>query len=186
VARLASLNATSRKSLHHSGMKTLLVLMFAAACGGTTTTPAEPGHEADGERVHEGGHVKLWVPAGWAVEGDADSLVMTAPDHSVSLEVTVIDAKDLGTALLAIGAAALVGYDHLELVGAPQSGDINGMAALFQDGHATYHGTPVDLSVGVVDTPAEKFLLVVGEGETDRWEQHEGTIREVMHRIRPI
>jgi hypothetical protein len=165
---------------------TILLLALTAACGGTTNS-AEPGQAFETERVHESGHVKLWVPHGWAVDDSTpDTLVMTSPDRAVSLEVSVVDGKDLGSALLAVGAAALIGYDNLQLVGSPQSGDINGMAALFQDGRGSYHGTPVELSVGIVDTPADKFLLVVGEAETAAYAEHAETIRQVMHNIKPL
>lgn len=165
----------------------LAFAVSAAACGATLD---EPHHAVLGdptERVHDGGHVKLWIPPGWAVDQEnTDTLVMSAPDQTVSLEVTLLDAKDLAGALAGVTLAALIDYDHLELVGAPQSGDVNGMNALFQAGHATYKGNPVELSVGVLDTPAQKYLLVLGEASSDAFAEHESTIREVMHRIHPI
>ena len=60
------------------------------------------------------------------------------------------------------------------------------MNALFQDGRGKYHGHDVELSVGVIDTPAEKYLLVVGEAESDAYAEHEHVIREFMQRIKPI
>jgi predicted Zn-dependent protease len=164
----------------------VLCLAFAvAACGGTSAQPNGPAFET--ERVHNAGQVKLWVPPGWTVDDSAnDALVMTAPDSSVSLAFAVLDGQDLGTALLNVGAAALVGYDNLQLVGAPVSGQINGMEALLQDGKATYKGIAVELSVGVIDTPSDKFLLVVGEAESAAFPEHEATIRKVIEGIKPI
>ena len=158
----------------------------AAACGGATTPqPNDPSFET--ERVHAAGRVKLWVPPGWAVDDSAnDALVMTAPDQSVSLAFTVLDGNDLGTALLNVGAAALIGYDNLELVGSPVQGQINGMEALLQDGRGTYKGRGVELAVGVIDTPSEKYLLVVGEAESAYFPNHEATIRKVMEGIKPM
>src|SRR5689334_12174196 len=95
----------------------LCIALAVAACGGVTAQPNGPT-QFETERVHNAGRVKLWVPAGWAIDDSAsDSLVMTAPDQSVSLAFTVLDGKDLGTALLNVGAAALIGYDNLQLVG---------------------------------------------------------------------
>jgi hypothetical protein len=164
----------------------LSIAVAASACGGAATQANHP-EQFQTERVHEAGRVKLWIPPGWAVDDTtADTLVITSPDHTVSLEVTVLDAKDLAGALVALAAAALIGYDDLQLVGAPQGGTINGMNALFQDGQGNYHGTSVALSVGVIDTPAEKFLLVVGEAETAAFAAHAGTIRDVMNGIKPL
>lgn len=164
-----------------------LVPFLFAACAGGTPAPASPGETFQTERVHAAGRVKLWIPPGWTVDdGERDSLVMTAPDHAVSLEVTVLDGHDLLGALAGVATAALLGYDDLKLVGSPSDGEVNGMPALFQDGRGSYRGTPVELSVGVIDTPADKFLLVVGEAESDAYPEHEETIRKVMHGIQPI
>jgi prepilin-type processing-associated H-X9-DG protein len=161
--------------------------LVLAACAGATPDPASPAQGADTERVDEAGRVKLWVPPGWSVDdSSAESLVVTAPDQTVSLDVTMLDGKDLATALVTVAAAAVIGYDDLQLVGSPVSGQINGMNALFQDGHGKYRGRDVELSVGVIDTPAEKYLLVVGETESDAYAEHEHVIREFMQRIKPI
>lgn len=103
---------------------------------------AGPGETFQTERVHAAGRVKLWIPPGWTVDdGERDSLVMTAPDHAVSLEVTVLDGRELLGALAGVATAALLGYDDLKLVGSPSDGEVNGMPALFQDGRASYRGT---------------------------------------------
>jgi hypothetical protein len=169
-------------------MKTsLLSCVLLAACAGATPDPAGPAQAGDSERVDEAGRVKLWVPPGWSVDDStADSLVVTAPDQTVSLDVTMLEGKDLATALVTVAAAAVIGYDDLQLVGAPVSGQINGMNALFQDGRGKYHGHDVELSVGVIDTPAEKYLLVVGEADANGYAEHEHQIREFMNRIKPI
>jgi hypothetical protein len=165
----------------------LALVLAVAACGGAAPQTAEPGHEFQTERVHQAGQVRLWVPPGWQVdESGGDALVMTAPDQAVSLEVTVLDGKDLGTALLGVATSALIGYDDVKLVGAPTGGKINGMDALFQDGEGRFHGREVELSVGVIDTPAEKFLLVVGEADKASYQAHAGEIRQFVERIRPL
>jgi hypothetical protein len=162
----------------------LAIAMGAAACAPTTAQPQGPGFET--ERVHTAGRVKLWVPPGWAIDDGNNAIVMTAPDQSVSMSFTVLDGNDLGSALLNVGAAALIGYDNLQLVGAPVQAQINGMEALLQDGKGSYKGTQVELSVGVIDTPSDKYLLVVGEAETAMFQQHEATIRKVVEGIKPI
>jgi hypothetical protein len=163
----------------------LAIAIAATACGGASSQPQGPGFET--ERVHNAGRVKLWVPPGWAIDdGNADAIVMTAPDQSVSMSFTVLDGNDLGSALLSVGAAALIGYDNLQLVGTPVTAQINGMEALLQDGKAQYKGTQVELSVGVIDTPSDKYLLVVGEAETSTFAAHEATIRKVVEGIKPI
>jgi hypothetical protein len=166
---------------------TALALSLAvAACGGAMSTPADPGQQFETERVHQGGQVKLRIPAGWNVDDSGNSLVVTAPDQTVSLQVTLLDAKDLGTALLQVAGAALIGYDNLQLVGSPVDANIHGMAALFQDGRGTYRGVPVELSVGVIDTPTDKFLLVVGEAESATYREHEGAIHRFIEGIKPM
>ncbi len=164
-----------------------LALTFTACAPAATGGAEAPKQAFQTERVHEAGHVKLWIPPTWTVEDGADSLVLNAPDGTVSIGVTVIDGKDLGTALIGVAASALAGYDELSLVGSPVSGKINGMDALFQDGRGRYHGGSVELSVGVIDTPAQdKYLLVVGEAASGQLAAHEETIRKVIDGIKPI
>jgi len=165
------------------------ILAFAflvtAACG--AAVPPDQAHTFQDERVHEAGQVRMTIPHGWQVDDSAgDTLAITAPDQSVDLEVTVIDGQDLAGALVGVAAGMLIGYDNLALQGAPVSATINGMNALFQDGTGTFHGAPVELSVGLVDTPAQKFLLVVGEASADAFEAHRHEIRQFMTDLRPL
>ena len=166
--------------------KIALLLLLAGACAGSSPRPEGPEQAFETERVHEAGQVRLWVPPAWAVDDSSGAMIMTAPDQSVSLSVSVLDGSDLGTALLEVAGAALTGYDNIQLVGTPQGGQINGMEALFQDGRASYQGVPVELSVGVIDTPSDKFLLVVGEAESSAFPQHEATISKFMESIKPL
>ncbi|MFT3698430.1 MAG: hypothetical protein QM831_35125 [Kofleriaceae bacterium] len=165
-------------------MKKLISLVFIAACAPTGAN--DPGHEFQEERVHEAGQVKMTIPHGWQVNGDGDTMNIESPDHSVDLQVTVVDGSDLAATLVGVGVGMLVGYDDLALEGAPVSGQINGMNALFQDGRGKFHGEPVNLSVGLIDTPANKFLLVVGEAEPGAFEEHRHAIKHFIEDIRPL
>ena len=166
-------------------MKMLSIVVFAAACGGATGS-TEPTAFQD-ERVHEAGKVKMTIPHGWQVDDSGgDTLDITSPDHAVDLEVTVVDGKDLAATLVGVGVGMLIGYDDLALEGAPVGATINGMNALFQDGKGKFHGADVELSVGLIDTPADKFLLVVGEASPEAFEEHRHEIREFMSDIRPL
>ena len=162
-------------------------LFFALALAACAPSPNDPTHSFDDERVHEAGKVRMTIPHGWHVDdSNGDTLDISTPDHSVDLEVTVVDGKDLAATLVGVGIGMLIGYDDLALEGAPVGATINGMNALFQDGTGKFHGTDVDLSVGLIDTPAEKFLLVVGEASPDAFEAHRNEIRQFMTEIRPL
>ncbi|MDQ3365851.1 MAG: hypothetical protein M3680_10530 [Myxococcota bacterium] len=164
-----------------------ILLATLVACGGAAPPVSGPVQPFETERVHTAGQVRLWVPDGWAVEDTApDALILTAPDRGVSLSVSVLDGQDLGSALLGVATSALVGFDDLQLVGTPVDMKINGMAALFQDGRGTYRGQQVELSVGVIDTPADKYLLVIGEAEPGLLPRHEATLRQFMDGIKPL
>ncbi|CAN5301997.1 hypothetical protein BH11MYX1_BH11MYX1_37890 [soil metagenome] len=60
------------------------------------------------------------------------------------------------------------------------------MPAMFQDGKGAFHGHPVELSVGVIDTPAQKYLVVVGEASPEGFEAHREAIRQFMTEIKPL
>ncbi|HUJ59220.1 MAG TPA: hypothetical protein VLX92_12030 [Kofleriaceae bacterium] len=164
-----------------------ILVALAAACGGAPMSATDPGQPLDIERIHQAGRVKLSIPHDWQVDDSAgDTLTITAPDRTVSLEVTLIDGQDLAAALVGVAAGMLIGYDDLELVGSPESASINGMSALFQDGSGRYHGNEVALSLGLIDTPAQKYLLVVGEAEPGGFEAHRRAIRHFIEGIRPM
>lgn len=164
-----------------------IAFALLAACGANSAGPNDPAHISTNERVHEAGKVKLTIPAGWHVDDSAgDTLAIASPDQSVDLEVTVVDGQDLAAALVGIGVGALVGYDAFSLDGAPVNAEINGMPAMFQDGKGSFHGHPVELSVGVIDTPAQKYLVVVGEASPDGFETHREAIRQFMTEIKPV
>ena len=181
---LAAGRATFAIDRHLRGMKKL-ALVLLAACG--TPSPNDPAHSFADERVHEAGKVKMTIPHGWQVDDSGgDTLVIASPDPAVALEVTVVDGKDLAATLVGVGVGMLIGYDDLALEGAPVGATINGMNALFQDGKGKFHGADVELSVGLIDTPADKFLLVVGEASPEAFEEHRHEIREFMSDIRPL
>jgi len=165
-----------------------LALAIAACAPANTTGATEPGESAfQTERVHEAGRVKIWVPPSWHVDDKtADTLIMDAPDGTVSIGMTVVDGQDLGAALLGVAANTVIGFEELTLIGEPVSAQLNGMDALFQDARGRYQGRAVDVSVGVIDTPADKYLLVFGEAATGQFAQHEPTLQRVLDGIRPL
>lgn len=165
----------------------LALTTLAAACGGAAPGAATPGQTFEEHRVHAEAQVQLWVPGGWTVDdGQPNLLVMHDPASEVGIMFAVVDAADLGSALLAVGASALLDLDDLELVGSPGEVSINGMPALFQDARAARDGTPLELSVGVIDTPADRYLIVVGAADAGRLAAHEATVTRIMEEIQPL
>ena len=162
--------------------------LSSAACGGAAATGvAEPGEQFQSERVHEAAGVRLWIPPAWRVDaGQDDTLVLRSPQDDLGITLFVVDGQDLGTALLAAGAQVIVAIDDLELVGSPTSVDINGMPALFQDGRGTRGGVAVEVSLGVIETPAKKYLMVLGAADAATLHHHEATLVKVMENIRPM
>lgn len=168
------------------GLVTALGLAAVATGCATTGTPAAQAPFVQ-ERVHPVARVKMIVPNGWNVGESADgSLVMTEPSSGLSILVKVVDGNDLATALLAVGTGILIGTDEVGLDGTPVDANINGMSALFQDGHAKVNGQAVSLSVGVIDTPADKYLLVVGEGTPTAVAANEAQLRSFFNSLSPL
>lgn len=171
-------------------MMSLACVMAVTACApatstSTSTTPGAPAFQT--ERVHAAGQVRLWVPPSWRVDdATANTLFMDAPDGTVSIGVTVVDGDSLGAALVGVATGTLIGFEDLALVGEPVTAQLNGMDALFQDGRGRHRGEAVEVSVGIIDTPADKYLLVIGEAASGQFAQHEGTIQQVLEGIRPL
>jgi hypothetical protein len=171
-------------------MKTqLLIAMIAGAGAGACTSGTGPG-AADPKpmeqlRADPEAQVQLWIPPGWHVDDAPGEIVMRDPDGDVALRFAVVDAKDLGGALLEVGAHVLTEVDDVQLVGTPGDLTVNGMPGLYQDGKGTIDGVAVDLGVGVIDTPADKFLVVVGAADSAHFAEHEGEVKEVLARIAP-
>jgi predicted Zn-dependent protease len=167
----------------------LLLTTLAATLLGACAAPQNAGVQAPfvEERVHPQARVKMIIPRGWTVQEQADgALALADSSAGINIDVKVVDGADLGTALLTVATGILLGYDNLGLDGAPVDNTINGMPALFQDGHATVQGHPVSLSVGVIDTPADKFLLIVGEGDPAALQAHENEVRTFINSIVPM
>lgn len=164
----------------------LFLTTLASACApGATGGADEPRAPMEQWRVDPDAHVKLWVPAGWTVEDGPGEIIMTEPHGEVAMRFAVIDAADLGAALLDVGARVLTEVDDVALDGAPGELTVNGMSGLYQDGKGTIDGVAVDLGVGVLDTPSDKFLLVVGAADSAHFDAHEAEIKDILDHIQP-
>jgi len=179
-------------------MSRLTAIGFAVALLGACVGAAEPGSTTPGsdtaadqgsfqsERVHEEAQVRIWVPDHWRVhDGAGNLIVMHDPRDEVSIMFAVVEGEDLLTALLAVTEGVLDEVDDVRLVGSPQAANFNGMDALLQDGKGVVDGVDVDLSVGVVLTPADKFLLIVGAAESGALERHADTVLAILNGLKP-
>jgi hypothetical protein len=164
-----------------------IALMMGACVGAAdsgTTTPSTGSFQ--NERVHSEAQVRIWVPDHWRVDDRVGNmLVMADPNDEVSIMFAVVEGEDLLTALLAVTEGVLEEVDDVRLVGAPGEASFNGMDALIQDGTGVVDGVDVDLSVGVVLTPADKFLLIVGLAESGALARHEQTVLAVLEGLKP-
>lgn len=175
--------------------------MFAllSACVGAaengTTTPSTGSREDtasregsfQNERVHQEAQVRIWVPDRWRVHSGADSvMVMSDPHGEVSIMFAVVEGEDLLGALLAVTEGVLDEVDDVRLSGSPQSASFHGMDALLQDGAGVVRGVDVDLSVGVVLTPADKYLLIVGVADSGALPRHADTLLAILEGLEPF
>jgi hypothetical protein len=165
----------------------IYLLVAAVACVPPQGAGAEePGGGFAQERVHEEAQVKIWIPARWSVDDtQADMLVLMDPDEEVGIMFMVVEAEDLAGALVGITTGILTEVDEIQLQGDPEALTINGMDALVADGIGTLDGTPIELSVGVLLTPTDKFLLVVGMADSAALHRHEATVLEIFQRLEP-
>ncbi len=119
-----------------------------------------PGAALAEVRVHQAASVSLSIPEGWQAEGTQDRLLV-ARGNDAAMLLLVLPARPLEQTLTRLGpelrkfAGDSAWSDKLE----PRS--LHGMKALYARAPGKLDGTPVEVSVLAVTTPAPRSLLVV-------------------------
>jgi hypothetical protein len=143
------------------------------------------GAAAADTKVHRASQIQFWLPDSWTVEGEeADQLEASDPKGQVALLFMIRDAKDMKGALATIDEAINQLAKNVKS-GKPKKVDINGMEASVVDATGKVDGKPVELSVLVVKTPANKFLTVFGVIEVSAKKRHEADLVKILQSLRP-
>ncbi|HUJ62573.1 MAG TPA: hypothetical protein VLX92_28925 [Kofleriaceae bacterium] len=139
-----------------------------------------------GNHNHRAAHVVFWVPDSWSIEGDdASQLTVADPRGEVALLFVLKDHHDMKAAIATIDdTIATIATDVK--VGAQRAVNINGMEGVAVDGTGRAGGKHVELSVLIVRTPANKYLMIFGVLESAHKHDHDAELAKMLASLRPV
>jgi hypothetical protein len=137
------------------------------------------------KRTHSAAQVSIDVPAGYKVEADEDSMTISDPAGELGVFFVVLDADALDEALKAVDKEVGKLAKGVKWDDKPSEMKLNGMDAVGLDGKGTIDGTAAELGVLLVNTPADKILLVLGAVESDKASKHEAAVSSMLKSIKP-
>ncbi|MCO4770069.1 MAG: hypothetical protein KDA24_08580 [Deltaproteobacteria bacterium] len=137
------------------------------------------------EVVYRRAKVKIAVPKGWTSQEEDDVLTLSAADESVQVLFTILEASAIDAALDELGSELdeMIKNPRFE---EPEDAVFAGMPARILEGTGTIEGTAVELGLALIDTPADKVLLVLGLGEEGRMTKNQAAIDALFAGIRPL
>jgi hypothetical protein len=139
-----------------------------------------------GIRNHKAAHVSFWVPDTWSFEGDEQSqLQVSDPKGEVALLLMLQDYEDMKAAATAIGDQVTRIATDVKM-GEAQNITINGMEGVVVDATGKAEGKRVELSVLILKTPANKYLMIFGVLETEHKHAHEPELKKILASLKPV
>jgi hypothetical protein len=139
-----------------------------------------------GVRNHRAAHVSFWVPDNWSATGDeATQLQIADPKGEVSLLFLLQDHHDMKSAANAIDA--LINKLATDVkASAPKQVTVNGMDGTVVDATGRAMGKRVELSVLVLKTPGDRYLMVFGVLESDHKRAHQDELEKIIGSLKPV
>jgi len=137
-------------------------------------------------KVHKAAKVSLDIPEGWKITAANETdMVILEPKEEVLVILRVLEASALDKATKDVDAFIAKSVDKVKWEDKAKPTKLNGMDALALEGTGLYKGTPVDLGVLVVVTPAKKVLLVLGVMDHKSSAQHQAQVDAFVTSIKP-
>jgi predicted Zn-dependent protease len=143
-----------------------------------------PAARAD-TRTHKAAHVTFWIPDGWSVHEEDALITASDPKDEVGLLFLLRGHKDMKAALAGLDDAIAQIATEVK-AGTPQKIELNGMEGVVVDGTGKAEGRPVDLSVVILKTPGDKFLIVLGAIDSRHKRAHDGELKKIVASMKPV
>jgi predicted Zn-dependent protease len=142
-------------------------------------------NEADNNLfTHEKAGIKFEKPDGWKHEADGDTMTLYAPDHSMSIVITVAQEDSLDQAINELDSELSNVMTDIESNGKPQKSDVNGMTTYTVAGTGKIQGTDVSWAVDLLQ--ARRPVFVITFGKTGEWDEHKDEYAAFARSIRKI
>jgi hypothetical protein len=137
-------------------------------------------------RTDRAAHVLYWLPDNWSVQGDeANQLTASDPKGEVALLFMLRNHKNMQAAAATIDE--IVGTLASDVkMGQAQRVAINGMEGSVVDATGTTEGKRVELSVLILKTPGNKFLMIFGVLESAHKRAHESDVKKILASLSPL
>ncbi len=134
--------------------------------------------------THQVGGIRFEKPEGWTHEADGDVITMLAPDHTMSIAISVAQSDNLDKAVNELQTELSNVMKNIETDGKPQKTDVNGMETYTVSGKGTIDGTPVFWAVDLVQ--ARRPVFVITFGRQGEWDKHKDEYGEFARSVQKI
>jgi len=138
-------------------------------------------------KPHKAAQISVDVPSGWKVQApDENTMVVTEPKNELAFRMMVLEEGDVQAALKKANEKIQKSFQDIKCPAELKPNKLNGMEAATQDCTASLNGTPVDIGLLLVRTPAKKILMVVAMCEKAKTDARRGEMNAFLLSIKPL
>ena len=136
--------------------------------------------------THEAGKFSVDIPETWKDKVDGDVLLVTAPDDSISIVMSLIDPKELDKAcdVIETAVAKEIGDVTWDNEGKAKEETFNGLNYTMWTG--TAKEGKIIVSCDAIDTPAEKTLLCYWFEAKETQAKWQADVDKIVNGIKPL
>jgi len=149
----------------------------------TSSSSAEPTSDGDNVFHDDKAMIRLQAPKGWQTRLDGEQLVISAPDHSMTM-VFWVPEESFNVAIKDLERSLSRKIKRMHTTTKGDESSINGMPTYTIAGTGQINGDDIVWSVDIIKAP-KKPTIVLSFAEPGAWEKHADDIKQFVASIKP-
>jgi hypothetical protein len=129
--------------------------------------------------------LRLWIPDSWHADDSRGVLAAVDQRQEVVFALKAVPAQSIQQALAQFDAEMAQVVTGMQPNGSPQQLDVNGLQAIGVDAKGYYQGTPVDMTLMVIEAPSGQMAMLHLICESSSLQRHRADISQVLTSVAP-